>query len=316
VGIPPNPPVPPASRAWGRSLLVLGLVVGGLLTIAGFIGIALIASGDAPRASRGTYTAMAAVGGVLLLFALVGLALRAIRAKRFLPPERYRGPSIFVLLLIVLVAGNIVSGAVGLLDPEAIADLTALPAGVATILLFLTPVSFLAVALLFVVWPRALAGVRWVNGLRAIGRFGAGVGVGAVAWVFVFLVSTGLEWVLRQFGQQLGGQQLAVDLLGNVPFAVGIMGVAVVAPIAEELFFRGVTLNAWEREYGPRRGLWGSTLLFTAIHVPDGGIFIVPPILILALVLGITYQRTRSLPMVIGIHATFNAISTILVALG
>ena len=235
-------------------------------------------------------------------------------AKRSLPLERYRGPSIFVLLLIVLVAGNIVSGAVGLIDPEAITNLTALPAGTATLLLFLTPVSFLAVALLFVVWPRALVGVRWVEGLRAIARFGAGVGIGAVAWVFVFLVSAALEWILRQLGQQIGGQQLAVDLLGNVPFAVGIVGVAVVAPIAEELFFRGVTLNAWEREYGPRRGLWGSALLFTAIHVPDGGIFIVPPILILALVLGITYQRTRSLPMVIGIHAAFNAISTILVA--
>jgi hypothetical protein len=311
VGIPP---APAAERAWGRSLLVLALIVGGLLTIAGFIGIALIASGDAPRASRGTYTAMAAVGGVLLLLGLVGLALRALRVKRSLPPERYRGPSIFVLLLIVLVAGNIVSGAVGLIDPEAITNLTALPAGTATLLLFLTPVSFLAVALLFVVWPRALVGVRWVDGLRAVVRFGAGVGIGALAWVFVFVISAALEWLLRQLGQQIGGQQLAVDLLGNVPFAVGIVGVAVVAPIAEELFFRGVTLNAWEREYGPRRGLWGSALLFTAIHVPDGGIFIVPPILILALVLGITYQRTRSLPMVIGIHAAFNAISTILVA--
>jgi membrane protease YdiL (CAAX protease family) len=257
---------------------------------------------------------MAAIGGVLLLLGLVGLALRALRVKRSLPPERYRGPSIFVLLLIVLVAGNIVSGAVGLIDPEAITNLTALPAGTATLLLFLTPVSFLAVALLFVVWPRALAGVRWVDGLRAVVRFGAGVGIGAVAWVFVFVISAALEWVLRRLGQQIGGQQLAVDLLGNVPFAVGIVGVAVVAPIAEELFFRGVTLNAWEREYGPRRGLWGSALLFTAIHVPDGGIFIVPPILILAVVLGITYQRTRSLPMVIGIHAAFNAISTILVA--
>lgn len=309
------PPLPAAQRAWGRSLLVVTLVVGGLLTVAGFLGIALIASGDAPRASRATYTAMAAVGGALLLLGLIGLALRAIRAKRFLPPERYRGPSIFVLLLIVLVAGNIVSGAVGLMDPEAIANLAALPAATATLLLFLTPVSFLAVALLFVIWPRALAGVHWVDGLRAVGRFAAGVGIGAVAWVFVFFISAALEWILRQLGQQLGGQQLAVDLLGNVPFAVGIVGVAVVAPIAEELFFRGVTLNAWEREYGPRRGLWGSALLFTAIHVPDGGIFIVPPILILALVLGITYQRTRSLPMVIGIHATFNAISTILVAL-
>ena len=170
-------------------------------------------------------------------------------------------------------------------------------------------------ALIFVVWPRALAGVPWVALPAAVERFIAGIGIGAVAWVVVFLISTGLEWILRQLGQDLGGQQMAVDLLGNVPFAVGILGVAVVAPIAEELFFRGVALNAWEREYGPRRGLWGSALLFTAIHVPDGGAFIVLPILILALVLGITYQRTRSLPMVIGIHATFNAISTILVAL-
>ncbi len=309
------PPAPRAPSAWPRSPFIVAIVVGGVLSLAGLVGIALITAGQAPRSSSGTYTVMAALGGVLLLIGLVGMAVRAIQLKRSLPPERYRGPSVFVLLLIVLVGGNIASGTIGLLDPDAIANIASLPPLTATILLFLTPVSFLAVTVLFVLWPRALAGLRLVEGRRAVGRFLAGVGIGAVAWVVVFVISTGLASILRQLGQDIGGQQMAVDLLGNVPFAVGILGVAVVAPIAEELFFRGVTLIAWEREYGPRRGLWGSAALFTAIHVPDGGAFIVPPILILALVLGITYQRTRSLPMVIGIHATFNAISTILVAL-
>ncbi len=81
-------------------------------------------------------------------------------------------------------------------------------------------------------------------------------------------------------------------------------------------FFRGIVLNAWERAYGPRRALWGSALLFTLIHVSDGGFLIVPPILVLALVLGVAYQRTRSLPLTIGIHGAFNAVSTVLLVMG
>jgi hypothetical protein len=48
-----------------------------------------------------------------------------------------------------------------------------------------------------------------------------------------------------------------------------------VAPVAEEIFFRGVAYNAWERERGPWVAVIGSALLFAAIH---GSLFAVVPI--------------------------------------
>ena len=80
----------------------------------------------------------------------------------------------------------------------------------------------------------------------------------------------------------------------------------IVAPIAEEFFFRGVVYNIWERERGPRVALYGSAALFAAIHA---SIFALVPIFALGIGLALVYRRTRSLPASIAMHAGFNAIS-------
>lgn len=295
---------------------MLAAVAGSVLLIAALVGIALISSGDVPRRGATTYLWMAGLGAGLLLIGLVGLAVRAIRVKRFLPAERYRGPSIFVLLLIVLVAGNVASGAFLFDDLGGLATGQRLPALSGTILLLLTPVAFISAASLFVLAPRALAGFRLGDGPRTLSRVIAGMLAGVGAWVVVALLSLAVEALARAAGMQVEGQQMVADLLANVPPPVALLAAAVIVPFGEELFFRGVVLNAWEREFGPRRALWGSALLFTAIHIPDGGVLIVPPILVLALLLGAAYQRTRSLPLVVALHGTFNAVSTVLLVLG
>ena len=295
---------------------MLAVVVGSVLLIAALVGVALVSTGDVPRSGATTYLWMAGVGAGILLIGLVGLAVRAIRVKRFLPPERYRGPSIFVLLLIVLVAGNVASGAFLLDDLGGLASGRRLSSLSGTILLLLTPIAFIGAAYLFVLAPRALVGFRLDDGRRTLPRIIAGVMAGAGAWVVVALLSLAVEALARATGMQVEGQQMVADLLANVPPPVALVAAAVIVPFGEELFFRGVVMNAWTRDFGPRRALWGSALLFTAIHVPDGGILIVPPILVLALLLGFAYQRTRSLPLVVALHGTFNAVSTVLLVLG
>ncbi|HET7685952.1 MAG TPA: type II CAAX endopeptidase family protein [Candidatus Limnocylindria bacterium] len=312
----PPPAAPPAGPEPVRWPWVAAIIVGGLALLAAATGIALVATRDLPASSATAYLWMAGVGAVLALIGLIGLALRAIRVKRTLPPERYRGPSVFVLLFIVLVAGNLLSAAFLLEDLGAVAEGAVLPALSGTLLLLLTPIAFTAAVLLFVLLPNALAGFRLTDGPRTVGRLLAGAGLGVLAWVGVAVLSLGVEWVARQLGQPVEGQQLVADLLANVHPAVAIVAASLVVPFGEELFFRGVALNAWEREYGPRRGLWGSALLFTAIHVPDGGYLVVAPILVLSLVLGVAYQRTRSLPLVVGLHGAFNAVSTVLLIIG
>jgi membrane protease YdiL (CAAX protease family) len=79
-----------------------------------------------------------------------------------------------------------------------------------------------------------------------------------------------------------------------------------VAPVAEEIFFRGVAYNAWERERGPWVAVLGSAALFAAIH---GSLFAAVPIFALGVTLALLYRRTGSLAATIAMHAGFNAIS-------
>ena len=79
--------------------------------------------------------------------------------------------------------------------------------------------------------------------------------------------------------------------------------VVVVAPVAEELFFRGLVLRGYVRCYGPAKAVWGSAVLFAVFHLN-------PWQAVLALPLGLAFAwlvlRTGSLvPAILG-HAMVN----------
>ena len=78
----------------------------------------------------------------------------------------------------------------------------------------------------------------------------------------------------------------------------------VLAPIAEEIMFRGV-LYATVKEMGfPRLALFGSALLFAAIH---GSKMTLVPLTFFAIIQALLYERTGRLLAPIVTHATFNA---------
>ena len=98
---------------------------------------------------------------------------------------------------------------------------------------------------------------------------------------------------------------------------------AVIAPIYEELFFRGFAQTSWRRMGGPTRAVIRSSLLFAFVHALDqtGDTFAVAlgvaavaagARLPVALVLGVIFDRRGSLWVPIGLHATFNAILLII----
>jgi membrane protease YdiL (CAAX protease family) len=99
---------------------------------------------------------------------------------------------------------------------------------------------------------------------------------------------------------------------------------AVIAPVAEEVLYRGFALTAWRRTAGTRSAIFRSSILFVLAHVLFvggdtfgdavslafvGGVVRVP----IAFVLGWLFVRTGSLWGPIGLHAAFNGI---LIALG
>ncbi|MEX2010988.1 MAG: type II CAAX endopeptidase family protein [Chloroflexota bacterium] len=102
---------------------------------------------------------------------------------------------------------------------------------------------------------------------------------------------------------------------------------AVIAPIGEELFFRGFATTAWARVYGARRGLIQGAVFFAVAHVLTLGA--VDPVeglklalfaslvrLPVAVTLGSLFLRRRSLVAPIFLHAAYNGLPIIALAAG
>jgi membrane protease YdiL (CAAX protease family) len=109
-----------------------------------------------------------------------------------------------------------------------------------------------------------------------------------------------------------------VDELGeDAPLAGLAVGLAVivVAPVAEELFFRAFFYRALRS----RLRVWSASLIdglvFAAMHFqgPDSAV-ILPVIAVVGVGLCLVYERTGSLFAVIAVHAAFNTVATLAIA--
>ncbi len=132
---------------------------------------------------------------------------------------------------------------------------------------------------------------------------------------------------------------ILISLLGVTPTAplppaedpagvvVNLLVAAVLAPFWEEVFFRGFVTTAWARTAGPRAAIVRGAIFFALIHVITlaGSDFetalrtaLIAFVIRLpvGLVLGWVFLRRRTLVAPIALHATYNAIPVLLVALG
>jgi hypothetical protein len=83
----------------------------------------------------------------------------------------------------------------------------------------------------------------------------------------------------------------------------------VLVPPAEEICFRGI-LYPWIKQAGfPRLALWGTALLFGAMHL---NLLSFIPLTVLAVALTLLYERTDNLLAPITAHALFNAMNFVL----
>ena len=104
--------------------------------------------------------------------------------------------------------------------------------------------------------------------------------------------------------------QAPVELLQSTtttPTKVGIGLLAiVVAPLVEELVFRGLIYPTLKQNGFPRLALWGTSLLFAAIH---NNLMILLPLTFLAVVLTLLYEATDNLLGPIVAHSLFNFVN-------
>jgi membrane protease YdiL (CAAX protease family) len=161
-----------------------------------------------------------------------------------------------------------------------------------------------------IVFARMFGRVRPADfGLRLPARIGPAVGyaaltlVGFYVFTAVFVKIVGASPQDDQLPKQLGVDDSTAAML-----AVAFL-VAVVAPVAEEFFFRGFFFTALRNW----RGLWpaaiGTGIIFGAIHGSSADPAFLLPLGFFGFALCLLYYRTGSLYPGIAVHCTNNSIA-------
>ena len=106
------------------------------------------------------------------------------------------------------------------------------------------------------------------------------------------------------------------DQSSGVEIPLVILAVAVLAPIAEELLFRGALLRSLLRKLSPDHAVFLSALVFGLVHVlgdPSiGSLIALPVIVLLGVVCGYQAVKTGDLCRPIMLHMGFNTLSAVL----
>ncbi len=150
----------------------------------------------------------------------------------------------------------------------------------------------------------------WHFGLRRT-RFWPAVGWAALGVVSFFVISAVYGAIVNVDSEQdvvesLGGDEGTFGLV-----IAGLMVIAV-APVVEEVFFRGFFYRALRSRFPIAAAAAMDGVLFGVIHFNfDGadGLLILPPLALLGFIFCLVYEKTGSLYPVIGMHAFNNSLA-------
>jgi len=131
-------------------------------------------------------------------------------------------------------------------------------------------------------------------GLVVVGMLGIWISSGVWGLINARLGWQMQENILPEFGGGLSGLLVAM-----------VLG-AVVAPVAEEIFFRGFLYTGLRARWGKWAGLIITSLLFSLMHVLPG---VLVPIFFMGLILGWLYERTGSIWPAVIVHGLNNALA-------
>lgn len=167
------------------------------------------------------------------------------------------------------------------------------------------------VAVLLVLWGLARhkhLSVSEAYGMRpapAAEVFGIAMGVGLIGQT----VSIAWGIATQLLGLKLSGWDTDLTrILPATPLGITFLAVATVmlAPLAEEMVFRGVLFSSTAHEWGVVWGVVVSSVVFGLIHFLPHAI---PPVTVFGMMLALVFLRTRSLWVAVATHAAFNAIA-------
>lgn len=294
----------------GRSAPAL-FVIGWLASVLGLGAVAIALLGGSNPAAP-----VLLIGGLIVLsVGLVSAAGSQGIERRARGVAGYHGPSPFLVfgatVPISLLAGVIVGLPLSFLDLPLDGPLARLGSVLAQALVYVALIRLLVVDAGSLSW--AEMGIRRPDG-RALNELGAGA-----MWALpVILITIPVAAILSRVVPVTPVSPLPPS--GEVSgFIINLLAGAVVAPIGEEILFRGFATTAWARTLGPRRALVRGALFFAFVHIltvsggqagEAAGLALVGFVtrIPVAFALGWLFLRRSSIWTPIGLHAAFNGV--------
>ena len=140
----------------------------------------------------------------------------------------------------------------------------------------------------------------------------------ALQFVIVLAFTPVAEWIGAEESTQSLAEQIP-DLEGAVVRALLVLAVALVAPVTEEMMFRGLLPKALSRWMGEGVSFTVAALVFAFFHLlgvsgenlTQSLMLLVPQLFIVGLVLGWQTRRRRRLGVAIFIHSGFNLVAVL-----
>jgi membrane protease YdiL (CAAX protease family) len=171
-------------------------------------------------------------------------------------------------------------------------------------------VSFQGVALVLICWFLHEHRIGWNEAFgfgeprarRAV-LLGMLVAGAAVAFQFGYVQLLSLVRFSPEEQHVVQVVRLSNSVLGRAYLAVATI---TFVPVAEEMLFRGILYPTIKQLGFPRLALWGTALLFAAIHLNLASFV---PLTLLAVALALLYEKTNNLLAPIVTHSCFNAMN-------
>ena len=138
-----------------------------------------------------------------------------------------------------------------------------------------------------------------------------------VALALPILTAAGLFATLVMNGTGLSAPVVLPPAISGVDLAANVLTAGLIAPIGEELLYRGVIAQAWARQSSARRAILFSAIVFAFAHtltvggtsVGDGASLAAVAFVVrlpLGIALGWLWIRRRSIVATIALHAAYN----------
>lgn len=222
-----------------------------------------------------------------------------------------------------LLISHLISWTVGSMIPHHLTESKSNVLYVSWVNLLMQTVALLALVFCFFKWlphllkkilvPHEQSATDWAKAIF-MGVLGC-----IIALPLVHLASNTFDLVMNWFFNVAAmPDQQAVKYLKSamdtpLSFLLAFLSIVVLAPLLEELLFRGFLQN-WLKNYLGRAGsILLTSLIFSCFHYSTSqglaNISVISSLFVLAIFLGFIYERQQNLIASVAMHATFNGIS-------